>query len=252
MTQLMNPFNPMDFDPSQGGGQWPLGKHPVIIESAEVKATNDNNSGMLIFSLKIIDGPNAGHTGPYRLNLYNQSAKAAEIAHRQLSAVCHVTQTYQLGPDGTQLQYLFNKPFVIEVGYQKGEEPGPQNPDAKGYTEIKRVFDMAGNEPGKKGQAQQSAPQGFGNQQQGGGFNGGQAQQQPQQNGPQGGANAWGGQSQPAQQEQPQNAGAGAWGGNQQQGSNPAPASNTGGGGWQQNQGGNGAPQGGPSWGQRN
>ena len=171
MVQLLNSFNPMEFDPSQGGGNWPLGKHPVIIESAEVKPTKDNSSGYLQLNLKVIDGPNAGHTGPYRLNLYNQSQDAAAIAHRQLSAVCHVTQTFQLGPDGTQLQYLFNKPFVIEVGMQKGQEA-----QEKGYTEIKRVYDMAGNEPGKQGQAQPA--QGFGGQQPGGQQGGGWAQGQ--------------------------------------------------------------------------
>lgn len=240
MAQLMNGFNPMDFDPSQGGGNWPLGKHPVIIESSEVKPTKDNTSGYLQLNLRIIEGPAAGHTGPYRLNLYNQSKDAADIAHKQLSAVCHVTQTFQLGQDGRQVAVLHNKPFVIEVGMQRGEEAA-----AKGYTEIKRVFDMAGNEPGKQGQAAPAQqPQGFGNQP--------AAQQQPQQQ-PQGGAQAWGGnQAQPQQQEQPQQGPAGgqpAWGGGQ-----PAeqqqPAQQ--GGGWSQNQGGaGGAPAGQPAWGQR-
>ncbi len=47
MVQLLNGFNPMDYDPTQGGGSWPLGKHPVVIESAEVKPTQDNQSGYL-------------------------------------------------------------------------------------------------------------------------------------------------------------------------------------------------------------
>lgn len=255
MVQLLNSFNPMEYDPTQGGAAWPLGKHPVVIESAEVKATKDNNSGYLQLNLKVVDGPNAGHVGAYRLNLYNQSQEAAQIAHRQLSAICHVTQTFQLGPDGTQLQYLFNKPFVIEVGMQKGQEA-----QEKGYTEIKRVYDMAGNEPGKSGSAQQQPPQGFqqqqpqGQQQGNGGFNGGQ-QQQPQ-GGQQGGAQAWGGQGQGAQQQAPaQGQQAGGWGQNGGQQAQPQqqPAQQPQqqqGGGWAQGQG--GAPaNGGPSWGQR-
>lgn len=247
MVQLLNGFNPMDYDPSQGGGSWPIGKHPVIIESAEVKATQDNQSGYLQLNCVITEGPNAGFKGAYRLNLYNQSAKAAEIAHRQLSAICHVTQTFQLGHDGTQVSALFGKPFVVECGYQKGEEPGPNNPDAKGYTEIKRVFDMGGNEPGKQGQAQ-AASQGFGGQQ--------------------GGQQAWGGQGQGQQADaQPQGQQGGGWGqeqgqGQQQQPQNKQqqPQQNNGnqGGGWSQNNGGNnggnggGNGGGGPSWGQRN
>lgn len=222
MTQLIHAFNPLDFDPSQGGGSWPLGKHPVIIESAEVKPTKDNSSGYLQLNLKVIDGPNVGTTGPYRLNLYNQSQEAAQIAHRQLSAICHVTQTFQLGPDGTQLQYLFNKPFVIEVGMQKGEEA-----QAKGYTEIKRVFDMSGNEPGKANGAPNNAGQ--------------QAQPQQAQQGQQGGngAGAWGAGAQ-----------GGGWG---QPAGDAGPAAGQGAqaGGWAQgnNGGGNGSSV--PSWGQR-
>lgn len=259
MVQLLNGFNPMDYDPTQGGGSWPLGKHPVMIESAEVKATQDNQSGYLQLNCVITDGPNAGFKGAYRLNLYNQSAKAAEIAHRQLSAICHVTQTFQLGHDGTQVSALFGKPFVVEVGYQKGEEPGPNNPDAKGYTEIKRVFDMGGNEPGKHGS--QQAPQGFGGQQQNGqqqgngGF-GGQPQQQPQ-GGQQGGAQAWGGQGQGAQQQAPAQGGqAGGWGqnGGQGQGQQAQPQQQQPqqqAGGWGQQQAPQGGNGGGPAWGQR-
>lgn len=204
MAQLLNGFNPMDHDPSQGGGQLPLGKHPVIIESAEVKATADNANGMLILNLLIIDGPDKGQKGPYRLNLYHSSAEAVRIAHRQLSAVCHVTQTFQLGQDGCQLQFLFNKPFVIEVGYQKGHDPNTGNSEAKGYTEIKKVYDMQGNEPGKTGAAQQpQQPQG-GN---GGASWAGQPQPEPAaNNAPQ--ANTW------AQNNnaQPQGNGGPSWG----------------------------------------
>jgi hypothetical protein len=242
MSQLMHAFNPMEHDPTQSGATWPLGKHPVIITAAEVKATKDNNNGRLVFKLKVIDGPNAGHEGDYGLNLYHQSQDAAAIAHRQLSAVCHVTQTFQLGPDGTQLQYLFNKPFVIEVGMQKGEDA-----IAKGYTEIKRVYGMDGSEPGKQGQAQQSqqqTPQGFG-------------QQQPQQQ-QQGGAQAWGAgqgqqQANPEPQGQQGNGGA-AWGQNggqsAPQGQQQQPMQDNSRGGWAQQQSGQ---QGGdkPAWGQR-
>lgn len=251
MAQLLNAFNPLNYDPSQGGGSWPLGKHPVVIESAEVKPTQDNSSGYLQLNLKVIDGPNSGFTGAYRLNLYNQSAKAAEIAHRQLSAVCHVTQTFQLGPDGTQLQHLFGKPFVVECGYQKGEEPGPNNPDAKGYTEIKRVFDINGNEPGKQTQGNgQSAGQQVAQGPGAGAF------QQPAQ-GQQGGAQAWGGQgggqqanNAPAADQGQQNGQQGGGWGQQQ---NNAPANNAPAqAAWGQN--GGGAPAGGgqPAWGQRN
>ena len=233
MAQLIQAFNAQQYDPTQGGGSLPVGRHPVIIESSEVKANKANDGGYLQLNLKLIDGPQTGTTGAYRLNLYHSNPQTAEIAHRQLSAICHCVGVFNV-QDSSQLH---NIPFIIEVGLQKGEEAAQ-----KGYTEVKKVFDINGNEPGKAGQGapaaqpqQQPAQGGFGQQ---------QPAQQPQQ--PQGGG-AWGGQ--PAQQ-QPQGAPAGnapAWG--QQPAQQPAaqqPAQQAG--GWQQ---GGAAPAGGAPWGQR-
>lgn len=148
MTQLMQAFDATKFDPSQGLPQMPVGKHPVVITNDEIKPTKDNSGGYLELTLAIIDGPSKGMQGAYRLNLYNQSQQAVEIAHRQFSAICHVTGVYQV-TDGRQLH---NIPFVVEVGLQKDADAA-----AKGYTEVKRVFDRNGNEPGKAGQGQPAA-----------------------------------------------------------------------------------------------
>lgn len=257
--QLIQAFNAQQFDPSQGAGSLPIGRHPVVIASSEVKANKNNDGGYLQLDLKIIDGPQQGTTGAYRLNLYHSSQQTVEIAHRQFSAVCHVVGVYQV----TDSSQLHNIPFIIEVG--------PQKNDAT-YTEVKKVFDINGNEPGKAGAGQAAAqpqqqpaqqqPQGnnaFGGQPaQGGAWGQQPAQnQQPAQEQPAQGGAAWGGQQQPAQNQQPaqqpqgQNA---AWGqqpAQQQPAQNQAPANN--GGGWQQqpNGGGQAAPGGAAPWGAR-
>ena len=237
MAQLIQAFNAQQYDPTQGGGNLPVGRHPLIIESSEVKANKANDGGYLQLNLKLIDGPQMGATGAYRLNLYHSNPQTAEIAHRQLSAICHVIGVFNVQDS----QQLHNIPFIAEVGLQKGEEAAQ-----KGYTEVKKVFDINGNEPGKAGQGapaaqpqQQPAAQG--------GFGQQQPAQQPAAQ-PQGNAPAWGG-GQPAQQ-QPQGApadNAPAWG--QQPAQQPAaqqPAQQAG--GWQQ---GGAAPAGGAPWGQR-
>jgi len=208
--QLIQAFNAQQYDPTQGVGSLPIGKHPVIIESSEVKANKANDGGYLQLNLRIIDGPQQGTTGAYRLNLYHSNQQTVEIAHRQLSAICHVIGVFQV----TDSSQLHNLPFLIEVGPQKND---PQ------YTEVKKVFDMNGNEPGKAGAGAPAA--------------------QPQQQQPQGQPNgAWGGAPQ-GQQQQP--AQGGGW---QQPAQQPAQ-----GGGWQQGgqpaQG--GAPAGAAPWSQR-
>ena len=237
MAQLLQALNAQQYDPTQGGGNLPVGRHPSMIESSEVKANKANDGGYLQLNVKLIDGPQTGTTGAYRLNLYHSNPQTAEIAHRQLSAICHCVGVFNV-QDSSQLH---NIPFIIEVGLQKGEEAAQ-----KGYTEVKKVFYINGNEPGKAGQGapaaqpqQQPAAQG--------GFGQQQPAQQPAAQ-PQGNAPAWGG-GQPAQQ-QPQGAPAGnapAWG--QQPAQQPAaqqPAQQAG--GWQQ---GGAAPAGGAPGGQR-
>lgn len=154
MAQLMNPINIAGIDPTQSVGQFPVGKHPVVIFADEVTATKDQANGMLILNLRIIDGPNMGQEGAYRLNLYHQNQVTCQIAHKQFAAVCHAVG--QPGFHNNTTESLWNIPFVIEVGLQKA--PNPEN-----YTEIKKVFDMNGNEPGKvpTNAVQQQAPSGF-------------------------------------------------------------------------------------------
>ena len=211
MAQLIQPFNANNFDPTQGVGGLPIGRHPVIVESSEVKANKANDGGYLQLNLKVIDGPQAGTVGAYRLNLYHSNPQTVDIANRQLSAISHVTGVFMI-QDSAQLH---NIPFIVEVG--------PQKNDAQ-YTEVKKVFDINGNEPGKPAQGGGAAQP-----QNNGGFGG----QQQQPNNAQGGA--WGGQSnagqqggagwqQPGggfqppagQQQQPQGGGQGGW----QQGAN--------------------------------
>lgn len=142
----MEAFNALNYNPNQSGSVLPIGKYPVIIESSEVKPNKENNGGYLQLNLKIIDGEHKGGGGVYRLNLYNQSQQAVEIAHNQLSSVCHVISVFNI-TDSSQLHDI---PFIVEVG--------PQKNDAK-YTEVKKVFDICGNEPGKQNQSAPTQPQ---------------------------------------------------------------------------------------------
>ena len=121
---------------------------PVVITASEMKETQaKDGSGFLELTLQIIDGEYKGVEGPYRLNIFNTNEKAQEIAHRQLSAVCHVTNTMQL----TDSAMLHNKPFRAVVVPQTGE--GKEN-----YTQVKGVKDINGNDPGKAGAAPASGP----------------------------------------------------------------------------------------------
>ena len=229
--QLQQPFNANAVDPTQGGNyqQLPAGKHPVIIVASEVKATSDNTGGMVVFELQVTDGPAKGASGPMRINLYNASDKARQIAEAQMSALCHATGVFML----QDTQQLHGIPFAVDVTeqpltpqqvekQQKGEKVTP-------FTQVSKILTANGELPGVQG-GQQS---------------------QPQQSAPaQGNGGGWG---QGTQQNSPSPApapaqGNGGWGGSQQSqppAQAPAPAQQ-GNAGWQQNAG---NANGKPAWG---
>jgi len=196
MAKLFQVFDATTVDPTQGGGgNLPVGRHPVVIVANEVAATKDNSGGYLALTLEIIDGPNKGSRGVVRINLYNQSAQAVDIANRQFSALCHVTNQFRVD----DVDVLQNIPFMVDVELQRDPEAAK-----KGYTEVKKFLYLDGSEPGKKGNTATAQQQ---QQQQN---NGGQWNNQPQGNNAQ-----WGNGQQQQQQSQPQ--GNGGWNAQQQQ-----------------------------------
>lgn len=192
-------FDANQFEPRQIGGGHPVGsKFDFEITHTEVKPTKDGSGGLFVVTFTTPAGQI-----DFRYNLFNQSAKAVEIAHGQFSALCRAVGRYQVdfNNDGAVLRGARGK---LDVGYQKGEEPTAEKPEG-GYVEVKRVYDAAGNEPGKapaqpqtQAQPQQaSQPQASQpmTQQPGGGWgnaapagNGNAAASQPQ---PHGNGGAW-------------------------------------------------------------
>lgn len=206
-------FDANQFEPRQFGSAHPVGnKFDFEITNTEVKPTKDGSGGLFVVTFTTPAGQI-----DFRYNLFNQSAKAVEIAHGQFSALCRAVGRYQVdfNNDGAILRGARGK---LDVGYQKGEEPTAEKPEG-GYVEVKRVYDAAGNEPGKA----PAQPQ---------------TQAQPQQT------------SQPAQNQPMTQQAGGGWGNQpmtQQAAQQPSQAPQNG--AWQPGQGGADKA---PPWGARN
>lgn len=172
-------FDANQFEPNQGGSKHPIGMFPFTITNTQIVPQKDNNGGMFRVTFESPAG-----TIDRNYNLWNNNQQAVEIAHKQLSALCHVTGIFKIDMKN-QGRELVNSRGTMEIGWQKGQEPTAENP-AGGYVEVKKVFDVAGNEPGKTG---------------------GQQSQQGQAPMQQNGAGSWGNPqpSNPNQQQQPQN-----------------------------------------------
>jgi hypothetical protein len=211
--QVQWSFDAQSHEPNQGfGSHPPAQKVPFTISNTAIKETKDKTGGYLAVEFT---SPMGMIIQNYNIN--NANPKAVEMAYGQLSALCRATGVYKI--DGmNECAALRGAKGLMDVGYQKGEEPDPNFPDRKGYTELKKVYDLAGNDPSKP--AQQQAPQ----------------QAQPNASQPQG---------QPLTQQP-----GGGWATGQAQAPNPAQqAPNQAGGAWQPNSG--NAPSSNPPWGSR-
>jgi len=170
----------------EGGGTLPPGNYNVGIESAEMKPTkNDPNQGFLELKLKVMDGEYKNMYAPsIRLNLWNASEKAREIAESELKKITMATGVGAI--DDSSL--LVGRMMQVTVRQQK---------DAPQYNESVNPMPYGSPAPA----LQQQGPSGGGFNPQGGGQpnfapqGGGFQQAAPQQPFPQGGGfNPQGGQ----------------------------------------------------------
>ncbi len=144
MSGIGGSFDASQFKPNQGGGAHPIGNgFDFTIVSTEIKPTKDQTGGIFVVEFQTPAGRIRNN-----YNLWNQSPKAVEIAHGQLSALCHATGIFRL--DWTnEGKSLVGGRGKLDVGLQNANEPD-------GYVEVKKVYDQQGNEPGR---APNPAPQ---------------------------------------------------------------------------------------------
>ncbi len=192
-------FNANEVKPQQGGGAHPVGnKFPFTVTSTLVKPTKEGKGGL--FEVEFTS-PAGSIKNNY--NLWNENETARRIANQELSALCHAVGIFMVDfkNDGAALR---GAKGLMDINFQKGQEPSAERPQG-GYVELKKVYDLAGNEPGH-GPTPQAQPQAQPNA--------------AQQN--------WGGNT--TQQQQPQPTVQQGWTGGAAPQANPAGTA----GGWQQ------------------
>jgi hypothetical protein len=140
-----------------GGDDIPTGTYHVMIDNIERKPVTDKPTcAYLEVSMVVLDpGPYKGLHVIDRLNMWNDSAKAQDIAHKTFSALCHVTGILVL----QDTQQLYNIPFAVKI--VQTEQPNPDNPNTPyKNTNVKKYMDVNENDAKHVGAGpQRSAPQ---------------------------------------------------------------------------------------------
>ncbi len=133
----------------ESNGSLPPGDYNVGIESAEAKPTkNDPNQGYLELKLKVIDGQHQGMYAPsIRLNLWNASAKAVEIAEESLKGITMASNAGAID-DSSQ---LVGKTMQITVRPQKNAPEYNESVNPRSVGSAPAVQNQFNNGGGNQG-----------------------------------------------------------------------------------------------------
>jgi hypothetical protein len=154
-------FDATQYEPVAGGGR-PLldeGWYFAQVTSTEIKPTRDGQGGFLAIELALAHCE-TGATGEFtqRLNLWASNQVAQEIAHKQLSAICHITGIFKLNM-GNQARELVGAKYRVQIKIK--EQSDTRTNAVAGATfksnDIGQFTDMQGNAPGKAAPAQQGS-----------------------------------------------------------------------------------------------
>lgn len=119
----------------------PEGQYLVAAIASEKKPTKAGNGAYLNITFDVINGPYKGRKLWARINLWNASAAAVDIAKRELGALCRAVGVMQPG-DASKLH---DKPLLITLGVEL-DDRGRENNVIKKYDPVSGGF-AAGSAP---------------------------------------------------------------------------------------------------------
>ena len=115
----------------------PAGWYNVVINHSEIVPTKSGDGAMLKLRFNVVDGTFTGRSIFSRLNIRNANSVAQNIAHAQLSAICHAVGVINV----TDSSMIHNIPLKIRVKITEQEGYSPSN-DIIAYKNINEAVEM--------------------------------------------------------------------------------------------------------------
>lgn len=137
-------FDAQQHEPDTGLTPVPAGQYDLKITGASIEDTRTENCRCFKVEFTILSGDFAGRKLFNRYNLWHTSPQTVEIAHKQLSGLCHVIGVYKVD--------FNNGGGALINGALKADVTNDGT-----YNAIKSVYDMAGNKPSRAGSPAQIA-----------------------------------------------------------------------------------------------
>ena len=121
-------FNASTVEPASGYEPLPAGDYEVVITASDTQNTKAGTGKFVNLELQVLEGRYKGRKLFDRLNLWNPSSKAVEIAMATLSSICRAVNV--LTPRDTS--DLHNRPLLAKVVLTNDPQYGPKN-EVRGY-----------------------------------------------------------------------------------------------------------------------
>lgn len=131
MANLGYEFDATQVEPSQPLEALPPGEYVAQVKNSEMKPTKAQTGQYLQLDFEVTEGEHRGRLFFARLNLDNPNQTAVEIAHRELSAICHAVGLMKVR-DSSQLHY---KKMLVRLDVEKRDGYSAQNV-VKGYKPL--------------------------------------------------------------------------------------------------------------------
>lgn len=130
-----NTVEPADFS------ALPAGDYTAMITASEWKTAKSGDQ-YLALTLQVVEGHHNGRFLWHNLNIMSSSAKAQDIAQRELSAICRATGKMQISDSAE----LHDCPVIIKVAYLAAQDDGKggQWPEKN---QIKKWESLSGAKP---------------------------------------------------------------------------------------------------------
>ena len=144
MAQIGQPYDPGAHKPREAFELIPNGWYATQITASEIKQTKDQQGQYLHLTVTFLETHHPELKGRMcwdRLNIWNQSQKAVDIANATLSAICKAIGQVDQWTDSN---ILHNRPLAVKIRIELAQGQYAAKNEISGYKSLAEAFQGPG------------------------------------------------------------------------------------------------------------
>lgn len=139
-------YDPNAWEPRKALEPLPAGWYAMQITGTEVVRTKSGDGQFLKLEHEVLETHHPEHKGQkvwHNLNLWNRNPQAAEIANRELSAICRAVGVMEGSPNFDS-DWLLNIPIAVKLRVRGATEQYRAQNEVEGYAPLVEKFTPTG------------------------------------------------------------------------------------------------------------